>query len=86
MDNPIFTTFMRKCDGSCDDGGLITLGGIDKIHCGKIQGWVPVDPHTVHWRFKMQSIGVGGYQSDEPIDAITDTGKSIFENQFISNF
>lgn len=25
MDHPIFTVYMRKCDGSCADGGLITL-------------------------------------------------------------
>lgn len=74
MDAPIFTTYMRKCDASCENGGLITLGGFDAQHCGRVQGWAPVDPDTVHWRFRMQGIGAGNYQNNKPIDAITDTG------------
>ncbi|KAI6192139.1 Eukaryotic aspartyl protease [Aphelenchoides bicaudatus] len=77
MDRPIFTSYMRKCDGSCENGGLITLGGLDKEHCRAIQGWVNVDPNAVHWRFQLQGIGVNGYQNDEIVDAITDTDMSL---------
>lgn len=77
MDAPLFTSYFRKCDGSCSNGGLITLGGLDTQHCGRIQGWVSVDPKAVHWRFRVEGLSVGAYQNNNPIDAITDTGTSF---------
>lgn len=77
MDAPLFTTYLRKCDGSCSNGGLITFGGLDKEHCGRVEGWVAVNPNTVHWRFHTQGIQLGSYQSNEPMDAISDTGTSF---------
>jgi hypothetical protein len=77
MDAPVFTTYMRKCDGSCRDGGLITLGGLDVNHCGQVVGWIPIARDSVHWRFKMDRVQTSSFVSKDPIDAITDTGTSF---------
>ncbi|CAD5233643.1 unnamed protein product [Bursaphelenchus xylophilus] len=30
VDEPVFTVYMKKCNGDCEDGGLITFGDHDK--------------------------------------------------------
>lgn len=80
MDEPIFTTFMKKCEGECEDGGTLTLGGFDKTNCKEDIKWVPVVKGTSMWRFKVSGLKVGKF-SDQKVTnyAITDTGTSYIQ-------
>ncbi|KAI6173025.1 Aspartic protease [Aphelenchoides besseyi] len=77
MDKPIFTTWMRKCDGSCQHGGLITFGGYDHKHCGRVRQWASVDKSQIHWSFNIDEVSAGNYRHHEKMKAITDTGTSF---------
>lgn len=45
MDQPIFTTYLSKCQTAhCSNGGLITFGDIDKQNCGDVEAWANVIP------------------------------------------
>jgi len=80
MDKPIFTTFMKKCDGECEDGGSLTLGGFDNVNCQEPIHWVPVVTGTSMWRFNVSGIKVGNYErKDLKYFAITDTGTSYIQ-------
>ncbi|CAD5233644.1 unnamed protein product [Bursaphelenchus xylophilus] len=39
MDKPIFTVYLKKCGGNCEDGGDITFGDYDKEHCCNVMGY-----------------------------------------------
>ncbi|CAD5234009.1 unnamed protein product [Bursaphelenchus xylophilus] len=77
LDKPIFTTYMKKCNGSCDDGGLITFGDEDKKHCGEVRGYVDVKKNASHWKFKMDGFQIGKLYKFKVQEAITDTGTSV---------
>uniref|UniRef100_A0A1I7SK90 Peptidase A1 domain-containing protein n=2 Tax=Bursaphelenchus xylophilus TaxID=6326 RepID=A0A1I7SK90_BURXY len=53
MDKPIFTAYLKKCDGDCDDGGVITFGDYDKERCCNVKGYVDIIPNSIHWKFKL---------------------------------
>uniref|UniRef100_A0A1I7RJM7 Peptidase A1 domain-containing protein n=1 Tax=Bursaphelenchus xylophilus TaxID=6326 RepID=A0A1I7RJM7_BURXY len=53
MDKPIFTVYLKKCGGICEDGGVITFGDYDKEHCCNVKGYVDIIPNEVHWKFKL---------------------------------
>jgi hypothetical protein len=76
MDKPYFTTFMKKCEKECEDGGSITLGGFDDVNCQEPIHWAPVVTGTSLWRFRISGVQVNGYNEDG-IDyfGISDTGK-----------
>ncbi|CAD5231111.1 unnamed protein product [Bursaphelenchus okinawaensis] len=75
MDKPIFTVYMKKCDGQCEDGGVITFGDYDKEHCCNVKGYADIMPNEVHWKFKLDGARVDNSQLS-PGTAITDTGTS----------
>ncbi|KAI6240585.1 Eukaryotic aspartyl protease [Aphelenchoides fujianensis] len=79
LDNPIFTTYMKKCggSGSCEDGGVITIGAEDRKHCGAVEKWVPVDRGVPYWQFTVSSMKMGGGRLNQPFKAITDSGTSL---------
>ncbi|KAI6221283.1 Eukaryotic aspartyl protease [Aphelenchoides fujianensis] len=79
LDNPVFTTYMKKCggSGSCEDGGVITLGAEDRKHCGPVKKWVPVDEGDHYWQFTVSSMKMGSGGWNEPFKAITDSGTSL---------
>jgi len=80
MDQPIFTTFMKKCDGECEDGGALTLGGFDDKNCQEPIHWAPVVTGTSMWRFKISGVSVNSF-TNQAIDyfAITDSGTSYIQ-------
>jgi len=80
FDKPIFTTFMRKCEGECEDGGALTLGGFDDTNCQEPIHWTNVVSGTSMWRFKVSGMKVNGY-TNQAIDyyAITDSGTSYIQ-------
>jgi len=80
MDEPIFTTYMKKCDGECENGGTLTLGGFDKANCQESIHWTPVVRGTSMWRFPVTGLKVGNF-SDQKVNqyAITDTGTSYIQ-------
>ncbi|CAD5233650.1 unnamed protein product [Bursaphelenchus xylophilus] len=53
MDKPIFTVYKKKCNGNCEDGGVITFGDYDKEHCCNVKGYVDIIPNAVDWKFKL---------------------------------
>ncbi|KAI6204895.1 Aspartic protease [Aphelenchoides besseyi] len=71
MDKPIFTTWMRKCDGSCQRGGY------DPKHCGRVRRWVSVDKNQIHWSFNIDEVSAGNYRHREKMKVITDSGTSF---------
>ncbi|KAI6204444.1 hypothetical protein M3Y94_00675000 [Aphelenchoides besseyi] len=80
MDEPIFTTYMRKCDGECENGGAITLGGFDDEHCVKDIHWTPVVSGTSMWRFMVSGMKVGNYSASSIQKyGITDSGTSYIQ-------
>ncbi|KAL3114397.1 hypothetical protein niasHT_017261 [Heterodera trifolii] len=61
-------------------GGVFTLGGADKKHCGEIVNWIDIIPNNYgHWKFEIDEIKldsnviINGGQSA----AIVDTGTSL---------
>lgn len=80
MDKPIFTTHMKKCEGECEEGGTLTLGGFDDVNCQEPIHWAPVVTGTSMWRFEVTGIKVNNY-SDQTIKhfGITDTGTSYIQ-------
>ncbi|KAI6192257.1 Eukaryotic aspartyl protease [Aphelenchoides bicaudatus] len=80
MDKPIFTTYMKKCNGECEDGGALTLGGFDKVNCKEEIHWTPVVTGTSMWRFVVSGVKVGNYEAKNLNKfAITDTGTSYIQ-------
>jgi len=80
LTQPIFTTFMKKCDGECEDGGAITIGDFDDTHCEKPIHWAPVVTGTSMWRFVVSGYKVGNYSAVGIKEyAITDTGTSYIQ-------
>ncbi|KAI6231923.1 hypothetical protein M3Y95_00432700 [Aphelenchoides besseyi] len=79
LDAPIFTSYMKKCPGSgtCENGGLITFGGIDKQHCGRIEGYVNVDKGVPYWQFTVSQFQMGSMRTSGSFKAITDSGTSL---------
>jgi hypothetical protein len=74
LDEPVFTTYMKKCLGSCQDGGQITFGAQDRQHCGPVQGWVNVDPGTSYWQFTADYAQLGNARMTGRIKVITGWG------------
>jgi len=80
MDQPIFTTFMKKCNRECEDGGSITLGGFDEKNCQYPIHWAPVVTGTSMWRFVVSGLKVNGFEQKNLKEyAITDTGTSYIQ-------
>jgi len=79
MDKPIFTTFLRKCNGECENGGSITLGGFDNVNCQSDVHWTPVATGTSMWRFYVTNLKVGNLQQSIREYAITDSGTSYIQ-------
>jgi saccharopepsin len=80
MDEPVFTTFMKKCDGECEDGGQLTLGAFDKDNCDSSIHWVNVVRGTSMWRFNVTGLKVGSFSEQKASHfAITDTGTSYIQ-------
>lgn len=68
---------MKKCEGECEDGGSLTLGGFDDKNCQEPIHWAPVVTGTSMWRFKVSGMKIGNY-TNQNLDyfGITDTGTS----------
>ncbi|CAD5231131.1 unnamed protein product [Bursaphelenchus okinawaensis] len=77
MTEPVFTTFLKLCPGGCENGGVITFGGVDTDNCGEITDWAPVDDSKMHWRFNMGGYEAGNLRNERAAPAITDTGTSF---------
>lgn len=77
MDNPVFTTYLTKCaEAECADGGVITFGDEDRLHCQPVAKWVPVVPRTSHWQFAVDGLAVNGEFIPVSVDGVSDTGTS----------
>ncbi|KAI6240767.1 Peptidase A1 domain-containing protein [Aphelenchoides fujianensis] len=80
FDEPIFTAFLKKCNGPCADGGVITLGGFDKENCESIVDYVPVGNFGPLWQFPATGVHVNGQLVKQGyISSIVDTGTSYIE-------
>jgi hypothetical protein len=82
IEKPWFTTFMKKCEKECEDGGTITLGGFDDVNCQEPIHWAPVETGTSMWRFRINAIEVNNSSyarsgMSSVYYAITDTGELI---------
>ncbi|KAI6204774.1 hypothetical protein M3Y94_00715600 [Aphelenchoides besseyi] len=82
FDEPIFTAFLKKCNGGpCKgNGGMITLGGFDKENCNPVRNWISVSNIGPLWQFPTTTV----YSDNKLIktgyvSTIVDTGTSYIE-------
>ena len=73
----MFTTMLRKCIGSCQYGGLVTLGGRDRVHCGRVRSWVPIVPGAALWKFAISGVRLGAVEHRGAMTAVSDSGTSF---------
>ncbi|KAI6237698.1 Peptidase A1 domain-containing protein [Aphelenchoides besseyi] len=80
LNAPIFTIHMRTCpvyeDNKCQDGGLITFGGVDEINCEKEIQYVDILLNTNHWKFVMSQFQIGQAVIRTTIIAVSDSGNN----------
>ncbi|VDK49226.1 unnamed protein product [Anisakis simplex] len=71
----IFTIWIPRkgtsAEGSSD--GLITHGGLDLDHCGKMIGYRYLSSAR-HWQFRMDSVSVGSYTNQKGWEVASETG------------
>jgi hypothetical protein len=77
LDQPLFTVYLQE-KGNVDNvrGGVFTYGGLDSTHCSSDVSYVPLSSAT-YFQFRMDSIGIGSYSSNQGWDVISDTGTSF---------
>ncbi|TKR87232.1 hypothetical protein L596_011666 [Steinernema carpocapsae] len=81
LDHSLFTVWMDRYTKPSQggNGGLITYGALDSKNCDTKINFVSLTALT-YWQFDMDSIRIGGFQSDLTGDdqiAISDTGTSF---------
>uniref|UniRef100_A0A914YJA6 Peptidase A1 domain-containing protein n=1 Tax=Panagrolaimus superbus TaxID=310955 RepID=A0A914YJA6_9BILA len=77
LDKPLFTVYLEK-QGLAENvlGGVITYGAIDTLHCSTDITYHPLTS-TNYYQFKMDSVSVGSYSSNEGWEVTSDTGTSF---------
>ncbi|XGW01922.1 hypothetical protein V3C99_014199, partial [Haemonchus contortus] len=79
LDQPYFVVYMRHLGShSANDGGQLTVGGLDTDHCSATYDPIPLTSKTF-WQFKMSSVSVGSYTAAPSTgwQAISDTASTF---------
>ncbi|KAK6012635.1 eukaryotic aspartyl protease, partial [Ostertagia ostertagi] len=79
LDKSLFTVYMKTANGQREvDGGVITYGAIDKVHCGPVIAYEPLTTKT-HWQFEVKAMKSGKYVSAATWRARSDTSSPFIE-------
>ncbi|PIO73401.1 eukaryotic aspartyl protease [Teladorsagia circumcincta] len=88
LDKSLFTVYMKAANGQRDvNGGSITYGAIDTVHCGPIIAYEPLTTKT-HWEFEVKAVKpfnvqVEALKSGKYVLAATWKARSDTSNPFI---
>jgi len=78
VQEPVIGVWLNKAEGSEDDGGNITFGGIDERHIGSEITWAPVI-RKGYWEVELENVTMNGEKIGITTKrAAIDTGTSLF--------
>ncbi|KAI6209216.1 Gastricsin [Aphelenchoides besseyi] len=77
---PIFTIHLKKCktkNGSCEDGGSLTIGDFDPLNCHRVLIWIPLATYnSPEWKIHLDGFQINGKYTMNPTEALVDSGTS----------